>query len=316
MNKKKVVIAATSGVALSLLGVSYYFFNNAIKRPKSKVKTSTKETVIDPITKRRNEFNEAHLGWYQTVEKETLEMISFDGLILKAKYIKAKEPTNKTLIAIHGYHSNGEREYMTYVKFYYDLGYNILLPDDRAHGESEGKYIGFGWLDRIDCIGWINYILSFKNASTQIVLHGISMGAATVLMASGEHLPSQVKAIIADCGYTSAWDEFAHQLKYYKKLPVFPILHVSNLISKLIAKYDFKEASALKQVEKSVTPTLFIHGKKDEFVPTRMVNELYEACQADKELLLIDEAGHALSHVYEEELYHQKVKNFLDRYVR
>lgn len=313
MKHKKIITGAIAGCAM-IGAVSYYFFDKAIVREKN-----NKKKVVNndnPVALKRKQFNEQHLPWYQQQEKEEFEIISFDGLRLKAKFIKADIDTKKTLIAIHGYKSNGEREYMTYVKFYHDLGYNVLLPDDRAHGESEGKYIGFGWLDRVDCIQWINYILNMYGPDHQIVLHGISMGSATVLMASGEHLPTQVKAIISDCGYTTAWDEFVHQLKYIEKLPVFPILPVANIISKVLAGYGFKEASAVKQVKKSITPTLFIHGDHDDFVPTKMVNELYEACNAKKELVLIKDAGHALSHVYDEEQYHEKVRCFLDKYVK
>ena len=179
-----------------------------------------------------------------------------------------------------------------YIKFYHDLGFHILLPDNRAHGESEGTYIGFGWLDRLDCIQWIHQVKDYFHKDLQIVLHGISMGSATVLMASGEELPDDVKCIISDCGFTSVLDEFKHEL-HQRHIPASLVLPTATLLSKKRVGYSFKEASTIEQVKKSKTPTLFIHGDRDNFVPTYMVYDLYNACSADKDLLIVEGAGHA-----------------------
>ncbi|MGV2687118.1 alpha/beta hydrolase, partial [Clostridium perfringens] len=123
-------------------------------------------------------------------------------------------------------------------------GYNVLIPDLRAHGNSEGSYIGMGWNDRLDIIEWINLIIkNYEN--TEIILHGVSMGAATVSMVSGENLPNNVKVIIADCGYTSVWKQFSHKLKGLYSLPDFPVMHASSLVSKFRAGYNLRKASAL-----------------------------------------------------------------------
>ena len=144
----------------------------------------------------------------------------------------------------------------------------------RATEESEGKYIGMGWLDKDDIIGWINKIIE-KDKNAKIILHGSSMGAATVLMASGEHLPSNVKAIIADSSYTSVWDIFKSELKARFNLPPFPLMQMFRVIAQIKAKYDIKEGSVINQVKKSKTPTLLIHGDADDFVPVTMEPEIY-----------------------------------------
>ncbi len=313
-NKRINTTLKLSMIALGTVGaISYSLFKLAIA-PTAHRKDKV-ENELGNDKQRKIAQNNRDLDWYFKQEVEEYNIISFDGLKLTSKMIKAKNDTDKTVIAIHGYQSNGLKEYISFIKFYHDMGFNVLLPDNRAHGKSEGKYIGFGWLDRLDCKKWIQLIIDHYGPTHKIVLHGISMGAATVLMTSGEDVSSQVKVIIADCGYTSAWDEFAHQLTYYKKLPTFPLLNIANYISQVIAKYNFKDASAIKQVKKSKIPTLFIHGDKDEFVPTKMVYELYDACNAPKDLLIIEGAGHALCHVYDEEKYDKKVKEFVELYI-
>ena len=172
-----------------------------------------------------------------------------------------------------------------------------------------------GWDDRLDIISWINYILN-EDPNAEIVLHGISMGAATVLMTSGEEIPSNVKAIIADCGYTSVWDEFAYQLDDLFSLPEFPILNVSSIVAKIRAGYFLGEASSIEQVKKSKTPILYIHGDQDDFVPYYMMEELYNATNSEKEMLTIKGAEHAKASEVEPETYWTTINNFINKYIK
>ncbi|WP_231385235.1 alpha/beta hydrolase [Candidatus Stoquefichus massiliensis] len=282
-------------------------------------------TAIDIACKKRvphkkkddsvNPYIEKYLPWLKEQHFEDLEITSHDGLKLKAKLLKSDLDTDKVLIAVHGYRSYNLKEYAYYIKFYHDLGFHILMPDNRAHGESEGTYIGFGWLDRLDCIQWINKIKDYFNKDLQIVLHGISMGSATVLMASGEELPDDVKCIISDCGFTSVLDEFEHELKL-AHIPPSLILPTATLLSKKRVGYSFKEASTINQVKKSKTPTLFIHGDQDDFVPTYMVYDLYNACAADKDLLIVEGAKHAESYLVNQELCERTIIEFMSQYVK
>ena len=196
---------------------------------------------------------------------------------------------------------------------FYKKGYNVLVPDLRCHGLSEGNYIGMGWHDRLDIIDWINYIID-KDDSSKIILFGTSMGAATTMMTTGENLPSNVKLAICDCGYTSVWDEFEYQLKENFKLPKFPVLYATNTVCKVIANYDLKEASSIKQIEKSKTPTLFIHGTNDTYVPFYMLDEVYEAENSEKEKLEVEGAVHCGSVNTNPELYWNTIDNFIDKY--
>lgn len=254
------------------------------------------------------------IDWLKDQHFEDLEMTSDDNLRLKAKFLRADKDTDKVLIAIHGYRSSNLREYVYYIKFYHDLGFHVLLPNNRAHGDSEGKYIGFGWLDRLDCIKWIYTIKEYLNKDLRIALHGISMGSATVLMASGEELPKDVKCIISDCGFTSVLEEMSHNLKQMH-VPPRLVLPTASLLSKKRVGYSFKEASTIQQVEKSKTPTLFIHGDQDDFVPTYMVYDLYNASHAPKDLLIVEGARHAESYLVNPELCEKTIVEFVNQYI-
>src|SRR5699024_8940924 len=147
--------------------------------------------------------------WVRNQEFENIEMKSYDNLTLQGYLLEAKEPTNKVVVMAHGYLGNAKQMGLYGQYYYEELGYHFFTADLRGHGQSEGDYIGFGWHDRLDYVDWLDVIIEKFGPDTEIVLHGISMGAATVLMTSGEDLPNNVKAIIADSPYTTAYDLFA-----------------------------------------------------------------------------------------------------------
>ncbi len=203
-----------------------------------------------------------------------------------------------------------------YAKYYHEaLGFNVLMPDARGHGKSEGDYIGFGWHERKDTAQWIDYVLDRNGTDNEIALHGVSMGSATVLMTSGEDLPEQVKTVIADCGYTSALDILSYQLGEMYSLPSFPLIQSTSLLTKIRAGFSFAEASALEQVKKTSLPIFFIHGKEDAFVPVEMVYELYEAANGEKELYIVPDAEHGNAYDADPETYENKVKEFLHQHM-
>lgn len=243
---------------------------------------------------------------------QDLYITSEDGLNLH-NYVLNQPHSNKWIIAVHGYTSEG-RLMASYARTFFEMGYNVILPDLRGHGQSEGDYIGMGWDERLDMIDLIDYIVS-NNPDSQIALFGVSMGAATVMNVSGEALPSNVKAIIEDCGYTSVWDQFSYQLKDLFGLPAFPMMHSASLIGRIRAGYWISDAAPIEQVKKSITPTLFIHGDEDDFVPYFMLDELYEASTTEKEKLVIEGAGHAKSNDVNPQLYWSTLTNFLNKYM-
>lgn len=242
-------------------------------------------------------------------EKQTqvTSIDSQDQLSLKAKFKKQKG--HQWVILIHGYKSDNSHM-MDYGYHYYQNGYNVLLPNNRAHGDSEGKYIGMGWLDKDDIVSWIDWIVN-QDKDAKILIHGVSMGGATTMMLSGYNL-NHVVGYIEDCGYTSVWDIFASELNKRFSLPTFPVLDVSNFVAQIKAGYDFKEASSISQVQKCKKPMLFIHGGQDDFVPVDMVYDIYEKANCTKDLYIVEQAGHAQSKDYNPEAYWNKVFEFIN----
>ena len=240
---------------------------------------------------------------------------SNDNLELHGRKYTTNKSTNNWVIVIHGYGS--DCNYVSDVsEIFVENGFNVLAPDLRAHGESEGKYAGMGWLDRKDILNWIDFIIE-QDADAQIILWGISMGGATVMMTSGEDLPSNVKCAIEDCGYTSVWDEFSYQMtQLYGYLPHFPIFNTASLMSKIRAGYSFGEASSIKQLENCKLPMLFIHGDQDTYVPFAMLELNYNANpRDDKELLIVPGATHGKSHTTNPMLYWSTVFTFISNYI-
>lgn len=306
-------------LVLVLAGVSLfagnYLVNFAIVRQDTAQDVSPESVVSeedqDTIRENGEKIEEKKAAWISSVQQESVQITSEDGLVLKGDIFYAPRDSHKWLLAVHGY--TGRRTDMQNIAcFYGEKGYHVLTPDMRSHGESEGTYIGMGWLDRLDVLLWIRYILSV-DPEAEIILHGVSMGGATVMMVSGEELPEQVKGIVEDCGYTSVWDIFSDELSYLFHLPDFPFLYTANLVAEYRAGYSFKEASAVDQVAKSEVPILFIHGSEDNFVHTEMVYELYEACTAPKDILVVEGAGHGEAYRMDPELYFDTVFGFLKK---
>ncbi|WP_053375440.1 alpha/beta hydrolase [Paenibacillus sp. FJAT-27812] len=314
---------------LILVAVSFYFYHVAIKRNSKAFlsdnadlaqvqgSNSTDNLIAEAFPEKIQPTPVEPMGveWVESQEYETWHLKSDDGLALVGYYLAAKAPTTRAVILAHGYSSQG-KDMGSIAKLYYEkLGYHVLMPDDRGHGGSEGDYIGFGWPDRKDYLLWIRKVVEVVGDRAQIVLHGISMGGATVMMVSGEDVPKQVKAIVEDCGYTSVHDQLLYQLKRIYKLPAFPILPATSLLTRLKAGYHFNEASALSQLKKNKLPMLFIHGAEDTFVPTEMVWKLYEACTAEKEIYIVADAGHGMAYATDKQTYEQKVTGFIGRYM-
>ena len=242
-------------------------------------------------------------------------IVAADGERLHALYARAKTPTRRTAVIVHGYTDKAlEMLHIGYV-YHHDLGYNILLPDLRYAGLTPGKAIQMGWKDRLDVMRWIEASPGIIGDSLQMVVHGISMGAATTMMVSGEILPPYVKCFVEDCGYTSVWDQFAKELKGQFGLPAFPLLHTASALCDWKYGWNFREASALEQVKKCELPMFFIHGDKDDYVPTWMVYDLYRAKPEPKEIWVTREVDHAHSYRQYPLEYRRKVGDFTNKFL-
>lgn len=320
--KKKIIICiCVCLVILLLAGLLFagnYLVSFAIGRTTGTTKVAPPSVVSEEdnrtISENWKQVSQQAQDWGETIQREKVTVKSADGLNLSGEYALNPAPSHQWVIAVHGYRGNHSHMF-TVASFYGLRGYNVLLPDLRGCGESEGDYVGMGWPDRKDMLQWIGWIVD-RDPEARIVLHGISMGGATVTMTSGEELPAQVKAIVEDCGYTSVWDIFEDEMDVLFHLPAFPVLNAASAIASLRAGYNFAEASSLEQVKKAKVPMLFIHGEKDNFVHTEMVYPLYEACPTEKQLLVVEGAGHGNSYIMDPTLYFDTVFNFIGNYVK
>ena len=252
--------------------------------------------------------------WVKTCEKEgrcrKISAKTEDGFTLVAQEFFPQEESHKWALLLHGY-TGWKEEMYPFAYWYYGEGYHIIAPDLRCQGESDGDFIGMGWTDHYDCMLWIDYILS-KDSRAEIVLHGQSMGAAAALMMTGEEsLPPNVFAAVSDCSYTDAYSMFGEKVKEWFSLPAFPLVDSARLVLKLRGGYDLRDASAVRAVERSRTPTLFIHWDADAMISVRMSKELYAAAACKKELLIVEGAGHAQSQDKQPDTYYGTIKRFL-----
>ncbi len=314
MGALKNIVIAAGILAAAGVGETVYFYNRTMKRGNAKTERTTKMSGTDwekyfPLMEERK-------GFVLGQPHEDVYLTSFDGLKLHATYFPGMEDgtgwpadvsgVKKAVICFHGYTGEGLSNHIAIADYFLKKGYAMLMPDARAHGESEGEYIGFGCLDRKDALSWVNWLIGTCGDDVEIMLHGTSMGGATVLMASGLDLPCQVKGIVSDCGFTSPKEVFTHVLNHMYHLPAFPAIQGADLLNKRLAGYGMDECNAKYEVQKAKVPILFIHGSSDTFVPVSMCHEIYENCASPKRKLIVEGAAHAESY-YKDMADYEKV---------
>ena len=321
-NVKRLLIAVVLLLTL-LMCAGYYLLGYALRPADLAARSRNLEESVECMTE-RYPLLRPWLDSLSTAQAIHEVWITGEaGENLRALYVEAAKPTDRTAIIVHGYTDNAIRMMMIGYLYSHDLGFNILLPDLHGHGRSEGDAIRMGWLDRLDVMQWMLYadeLFGRPYGSTRMVVHGISMGAATTMMVSGDvnhegNLMPFVKCFVEDCGYTSVWDEFRGELKGQFGLPAFPLLHTASLLCQLEYGWNFREASALKQVARCQLPMLFIHGESDTFVPTEMVYSLYEVKPGPKALWIAPQSAHAMSYHDHPEEYTARVKAFVEQYI-
>ncbi len=242
---------------------------------------------------------------------ETLCMKSFDGLNLKAYYVPCGEETDKFVLLVHGYDSDAFTAFGTQIKFYKELGFDIVVIDQRACGASDGKHVTFAVNESRDVSMWCDYIKEhFKNCK-KIVLHGISLGGASVLFSISRHLPSEVKCIIDDCGFDSPEGILHHVLKKDYHLPFF-VRKSIIIFCEIICKCRFRGVSTEDILKNTDMPILFIHGALDTYVPYYMTENNFKAVKYPFEFYTVSNAYHAGAFVIDEDGCNKAVKRLLD----
>jgi fermentation-respiration switch protein FrsA (DUF1100 family) len=296
---------------LFVLGASYYAYRMAFN---AKTKNPSEYKVRLPeVENIQNEYDRAisFIKVLNEIEYEKIKIKSRDGKLLAGRYYHTADGS-PVHIEFHGYRSRATTDFCGINILVRDLGHNTLLVDQRAHGESEGNTISFGIKERLDCLDWINYVIDRFGKDVKIILSGLSMGAATVLMASELDLPDNVVGIMADCPYSSP-EEIIKQECAKMKLPprlAYPFVRLGGMI---FGGFDISSASARTAVKKAKVPILIIHGEDDDFVPCSMSRDIYDACASDKTIVTVPKATHGISYITDRPAYEKAVEEFFEK---
>lgn len=304
-------------IALALFfGICIFFFNFSVcrKRWYKNKKIGEKPIVSDEQAKKMLECIE----WLELQKIENVRYYGRKSIFLTGQLIE-NHTSNKFVVLVHGYRSASIHNFANIIKKYYDMGFSILMPTQRAHGNSDGNFITFGYEEAVDMYFWSRYLSNRFGQNINIILHGISMGASTVLLLNELHIPWNIKGIVADCGYSSVISIFKHIMKKDFGIPnIFatPIIKTTSLISEFVADFPFDECNPIEAVKNATVPILFVHGTSDKFVPYEMSIEMYNACSSKiKELVLIEGAGHGMSHLTDTTTYEEHLDAFLSKII-
>lgn len=304
-----IIAAALAIIALFILLISYVCFVRVFKAKKRKIlKEGEYDLPPDEIYKR---FYPQMMAWVDSIrsmKRESCEVKSFDGLTLKGYYYEYS-PDSPIELLFHGYAGDSERDLSAGVERCFALGRSTILIDQRGAGRSEGKVCSFGINERRDCLSWIEFATEKFGKERPLLIGGVSMGAATVMMAAGEKLPENVVCVMADCGYNSP-KEIIKKVVREMNLPdklLYPFIKIG---ARIYGKFDLEETSPLEAVAKSKTPMIFIHGDTDDFVPHYMSVECFNACNSPKKMVTIEGAGHGIAYPVNPDKYINSLRDF------
>ena len=317
-----ICVACLAGIyLLACAAAAIFFYILMLKREKNSYRAShdlldfkvvgMENSELFPEVKLLTQAQVDLANYLKDKPQEYLEIKSDRGIRLVGWYIKNQNNNQdhpKVLIFCHGWKSSGISDFAACSPFYFEEGYDVLLVDHQAHGHSEGKYLGFGVLDSKNMLKWVNLVDQKHQGNCDIYLHGVSMGANTLMLLSAMDLPKSVKGICADCGFTSGYEELDY-LTSSRKLGFLLTKYIIWLVCKIRCRYDLKTSSvdALKHAN---VPVLFIHGDKDNFVPCEHSKRNYEACTSKKQLKIFSGGTHAACYVKNKEEYKKTVLNF------
>lgn len=296
-------------LALLLISGGYTFWAACIRR--KELPWLDEEELQKTSYGKYSKYIRHSVAYLKEHNAQEVSITSYDGLKLSGTWLET-ENAKGTIILAHGYRSCKLVEFSMVLELYQGYGLNILLIDQRSHGKSEGRVITFGVKECRDVRKWIDWVNEKEN-NKPVILSGLSMGASTVLFLADEELPTNVKGIIADCGFTSPWDIIGCVFRTVTHLPPTPSLWVAELFARVFGSFSLRQKDTKKVLKNSKLPILMVHGKDDGFVPCEMTQQGYDACTGEKELFLVEGADHGLSFLKDTEHYKEKVRAFLDR---
>ena len=306
-----VLLVCAAIILLTVVSGAYLFVFCCVRR--KELPWLVEEEICKTPYKKFSKHIQVADRWLSEHTVEDAWILSDDGLKLHALWVPADDPKGSMLLT-HGYRSCPLLEFGLALEVYHKKGLNLLIPDQRAHGKSEGQYITFGVKESADISSWI----LFHNkhyGKVPMILSGLSMGASTVLFLADKRLPDNVKGIIADCGFTSPKEILSCVFRSVTHLPALPSVLVAELCARFFGGFSFWECDTRRSLAASRMPVLLIHGKDDGFVPCYMSEQGYEACNGEKQLLIVDGADHAVSYLVDPDGYTGAVNAFIDKYL-
>lgn len=308
------VLAVVIALLFICFGIGYAFVFLIIRRQDTLQSPETgaeSSELLEPTGNALWAYNIPKFKPFRELLFESADIISFDGLRLHADFLRGEPGTKVTMIFCHGYKSEAAFDFAAMYDFYRSLGYNLVYLNMRAHGKSGGKYIGFGVLDRFDVQSWAKKVAELF-PDTSIFLHGMSMGAASILQSADLELDPAVCGIIADCGFSSTNEVFRNLVGGLYHLPATPFVDIFEAVNRMTAGYGFTDADSVRSMERSRLPLAYICGDCDRYVPLDMAMRIYNACVQDKVLLIAEGAGHAASFMTENEKYRNLITEFIN----
>lgn len=302
-------IIICASVIFLLLAATAVSLDIATVRRKNPVSVHVKKDTVNSVDVIYKDDIEQGTKWISEMPFSEHIIEAYDGTKLYGRFYKNGD-SKTTILMMHGFRSNPIHDFSCAFKFYYDKGFNLLVPDQRAHGKSEGKYITYGAKERFDAKSWLYYANTLVEGG-ELYATGVSMGATTVLMAAELTLPENVKGIIADCGFTSPAEIIKKVMREDMKVPLFPLYYTTKAMAKVVAGFDFEECSAENAVKNCKIPLLFLHGKSDSFVPFSMGEKIYDAAGGQKKAVWVDGAEHGCSFLVDHEACATALHGFL-----
>ena len=251
-------------------------------------------------------------AWLEAQKPQDWWIKSADGLRLHALYLPARQPDAPLVVLVHGYSANAKTMAM-FAKYYIEhYNVHVLMPDLRAHGQSEGRYLGFGWLEKDDLALWITTANQKLGYTPKTILHGLSLGASTVLNTAAVERPPSVIGVISDSAFSDLRTQFSRQIRSIFRLPAFPLIDLGNLWCKFRLGFSYREGSPITHSTKITIPVLLIHGDIDRFVPTEMSDALYQTLTCPKRLVHYPDVAHALNYARHPQAYQDELERFLN----
>ncbi|MCQ2470874.1 MAG: alpha/beta hydrolase [Clostridia bacterium] len=315
--KKSTLPVIVASAAAAHFGISYLTFHEIFDRNVNipRIINETQKKMAKKKAPAAPSKKDPRVEWMHEQEFEEFTITNDRGQALKGFYLEAAEKSNKFVLCAHGYRNQGKGEFRFITKFYHDNGFNVFLVDHVAEGASEGDMISFGYYESKDMTIWINFLIKNFGEDIEIALHGISMGSATVvLLAGNEKLPENVKFMISDCGYSTLHGLFEDVLKVPAAVSA-PLMRSVDFIHKKKTGFSYYDITPIDAVKNIKIPVFFVHGIADGFIPFRMCQELYGACQSEKDILLVEHAGHTASYRKNSEEYEKKILEFKEKYM-